>query len=267
MNAIPGTPVFPTNLSAYGHYRLQLENPNIGWFYAQAFNLPQRPAGTSGLYVEFDIDNFADYVTTNAVAGKHFAINLYDNKTVAPFTGRKGTPYAIDEAFREDAISTGVGVAIGNLVYNGTQYQCAWLESFRKGNLDDCQKENGSTDRDKILLDYGLDLLVGMVNPVTAKVWSSVTPSGRYDVGVQIVNRTNGVPLLSGGTSSSPALAVYDATGYRITGPLAGTTDFTKTKEYSFGAPVVSLIAVTNGNVGTGASDTPRISAGRYLFY
>lgn len=263
MNAIPGTPVFPTNLSAYGHYLL----PNVGGFYAQAFNLPQRSAGTSGLYVEFDIDNFADYVTTNAVAGKHFAINLYDNKTVAPFSGRAGTAYDTGEGFGSDAISTGVGVAIGNLVYNGTQYQCAWLESFRKGNLPDCQKENGAPNRDKILLDYGLDLLVGMVNPVTVKVWASRTPSGRYDVGVQIVNRANGVPLLSGGTSNSPALAVYDPTGYRITGPYAGTTDFTKTAEYSFAAPVVSMIAVTNGNVGSGASDTPRISAGRYVFY
>ena len=89
----------------------------------------------------------------------------------------------------------------------------------------------------------------------------------RDTFGVQIVNRANGVPLLSGGTSNSPALAVYDPTGYRITGPYAGTTDFTKTAEYSFAAPVVSMIAVTNGNVGSGASDTPRISAGRYVFY
>lgn len=263
MNAIPGTPAFPTNLSAYGHYLL----PDIGWFYAQAFSLPNRAAGTFGLYVEFDIDNFADYVTTNAVGGKHFAINLYDNKTVAPFTGRAGTAYDTGEGFRSDAISTGVGVAIGNLPFNGTLYQCAWLESFRKGNLPDCQKDIGSPNRDKILLDYGLGVLSGLVNQVTVKVWASKTPSGRYDIGVQIVNRANGASLFSGSSPNSAAVAVYDATGYRVTGANAGSTDTTKTTEYSFGAPVVSVIAVTNGNVGVGIYDTPRISAGRYQFY
>jgi len=264
MTPIPGAPVAATNLYAIsgayaGDFLPSL--PAKGGFYAKAFQLPMRPSGTGGLYVEFDIDNFASYINTNDVAGKHFAINLYDNKTVAPFSGRASTA---GETFLGDAISTGVGVAVGNLPYAGTTYKCVWLEAFRKGDLPDCQKEGG---RDKILVDYGLGPMPSLVEQVTVKVWASKTPSGRYDMGVQVVNRTTGATLLPGTNPAGPALAVLDPTGYRITGPYAGTTDTTKTAEYSFNAPTVSVIAVTDGNVGTGLNDTPRISAARYLFY
>ncbi|MCI5070133.1 hypothetical protein [Acidovorax sp.] len=260
LSTIPGTPTptFPRNL-----YGPQTFAGTTTVFQAEAFQLPTRPAGTTGLYVEFDIDNFANYLNTNAVLGKHFAVNLYDNKSVAPFKGR---PAGV-EGFGNDAISTGVGVAIGNLGFGGNVYQCAWLEAFRKGNIPYCQKEPGTTNRDKILMDYGLEILTGTVNQVTVKVWAAKDATTRYAVGVQIVNRANGAKLLSGGTSTTPAVAVYDTTGYRIAGPDAGTTDTTKTQEYSFATPTVSLIAVTAGNVEQGINDTPRISAGRYGFY
>lgn len=258
MSSIPGAPSGPTNLSQFGgRYNFQ----SVNWqFFAQAFQLPLRPAGSTGLYVEFDIDNFASYVTTNGVAGKHFAVNLYDNKGVAPFTGRVGSEFGFD------AISTGVGSAIGNLAYNGTTYQCVWLEAFRKGNIDDCQKD--SPGRDKILLDYGLGVLSYLANLVTVKVWASrPTPDSRYDIGIQVVDRTTGATLLSGSSPGSPALAVLDSTGYRISGPAAGTLYAEAVKEYLFDMPQVSLIAVTPGDVGYGLNDTPVVSAGRYLFY
>ncbi|MCO5109427.1 MAG: hypothetical protein M9929_01110 [Burkholderiaceae bacterium] len=260
LSAIPGTPIWPTSFSNLAApYAFNI--PQHWQFFAKAFNLPARPYGSSGLYVEFDIDNFAAYITTNAVEGKHFAINLYDNKVVAPFTGRAGNP-----EFGFDAISTGVGSAIGNLGYNGTVYQCVWLEAFRKGNWPNCQKEP-SGNRDKILLDYGLGPLSYLANLVTVKVWSSKTPSGRYDIGIQVVDRTTGATLLSGSNPGAPALAVMDSTGYRISGPNAGTLDAAPIAEYSFNQPTVSVIAVTAGNVGTGINDTPVLSAGRYLFY
>lgn len=257
LSSIPGTPGWPMNLSQFGgRYNFN----SLGWqFFAQAFQLPVRPSDSTGLYVEFDIDNFASYVTTNGVAGKHFAINLYDNKGVAPFTGRVGNEFGFD------AISTGVGSAIGNLSYNGTPYQCVWLEAFRKGNLQDCQKD--SPNRDKILLDYGLGVLSYLANSVTVKVWSSRTPSGRYDIGIQIVDRTTGSTLMSGSNPSFPALAVLDSTGYRTSGPATGALYAPAVAEYSFQNPQVSLIAVTAGDVGYGQNDTPIVSAGRYLFY
>lgn len=259
LNTIPGTPTLhPRNL--YGPYTFR---NTTTVFQAEAFQLPARPAGTTGLYVEFDIDNFADYLNTNGVLGKHFAVDLYDDKSVAPFTGRP----AGTEGFKNDAISTGVGVAIGNLGFGGNVYQCAWLEAFRKGNVPYCQKEPGTTDRDKILMDYGLEIITGAVNQVTVKVWAAKDATTRYAVGVQIVNRANGTKLLSGGTPTTPAVAVYDTTGYRIAGPSAGTTETAATNEYSFGSPTVSLIAVTAGNVGTGVNDTPLLRAGRYGFY
>lgn len=262
MSAIPGAPVFATNLSSgIEPYFIQ----GLGDYYARNYQLPARPWGTAGLYVEFDIDNFASYINTNDIGGKHFAINLYDNKAVAPFTGRLGTLGDTGEGFGHDAISTGVGVAVGNFDYAGTTYKCVWLEAFRKGNLPDCQKEGPG--RDKILVDYGLGPMSGLVEQVTVKVWASKTPSGRYDIGVQVVNRATGATLLPGTNPAGPALAVLDPTAYRLDGPDAGTTDTTKTAEYTFDTPTVSVIAVTAGDVGKGADDTPQISAARYLFY
>ena len=260
--SIPGTPVWPTNLSGFGgKYNFQSPDPRVlGWrFFAKEFQLPLRPAGSTGLYVEFDIDNFGSYVSTNGIAGKHFAVNLYDDKSKAPFTGRVGSEFGFD------AISTGVGSAIGNLAYNGTTYQCVWLEAFRKGNLPDCQKD--SPNRDKILLDYGLGILSYLPNLVTVKVWSSKTASGRYDIGIQVLDRTTGATLLSGSNPAYPAIAVLDSTGYRISGPAAGTLYTPAVDEYSFLQPQVSLIAVTAGDVGDGPNDTPIVSAGRYIFY
>jgi hypothetical protein len=270
MTLIPGAPTTPTNLSAsiFDRYRLRLADPDTGYFYAKTFYIngegASRPTGSAGLYVEFDIDNFKNYIEANTVDGDHFAIDLYDSKADAPFSGRSGSEFGYD------AISTGVGVAIGNLSYSGTVYQCVWLEAFRKGDVSDCLKQPGSTNRDRILLDYGLGPLSNLVNNVTVKVWSSKTASGRYDVGVQVVDRANpAITLLAGSNPAYPALAVMDPTGYRITGANAGTLDTTATNEYSFSNPQVSVIAVKHvgGNVGTGINETPRISAARYTYY
>lgn len=262
-SGIPGAPTSPQNFPGFAE---KWPLSTTGWsIFAKAFNLPQRPGGSHGLYVEFDVDNFAAYMTTNVVGGKHFAIDLYDNKSVAPFSGTRKNGNA---EFDFDAISTGVGVAIGNLAFNGTLYHCVWLEAFRKGNYPDCQKE-ASGNRDKILLDYGLGPLSYLANYVTVKVWSSQqTASGRYDIGIQVVDRTTGASLLSGTNPANPALAVMDPTGYRISGPFAGQLEHAVVAEYSFSQPTVSLISViTPDRQGTGPNDTPQISAGRYLFY
>lgn len=122
---VPNIPSTPFKLDNPGNYFTLTGTP----FVAGSTTVAQPPAPGHALVVSVDIVDFGAWSARNSdpTKGPHIAINLLDNKSVAPFqTGPSGTR---GTGFQWGSISTGAGAAIGRPTAGGVVAAC---EQFRK---------------------------------------------------------------------------------------------------------------------------------------